>query len=180
MAFRLRSVGQKSLGDEVFKPKLSFSSGILPTGKEVIEVLLYHLTPVKGRASISKEEAISLVAGGLVEHWVFQNIYTNQKVAVRNKIRGLHEEFTKLSHRSQEKRTDKWKETTLTPFLARIRCCLDISCKDQTALKRLENQHGVKMSAIEKEFLQDQLGERKMFCTSEVDRDFSAALDKLA
>jgi len=130
MTFRLRSVGQKTLSYDIFKPKLSFCSGILPTGKEYNEVLLYHLTPVKGRASICKEEAITLVARGLIEHWVIQNVYAIQKVAVRTKIRNLYGEFFKFTYTSQQRRTDKWKETTMVPFLDKIGHCLDISCKD--------------------------------------------------
>lgn len=80
MAFRLRSVGAKTLGNENFRPTPSFSPGILPTGKEVIEVILFHVVAVKGRKSVSRDVVISQVAQGLIEHWVFQNIYTIQKV----------------------------------------------------------------------------------------------------
>ena len=82
MAFRLRSVGAKTLGDQTFKPNPNFSPGILPIGKEVIEVILFHILPVKGRVSKSREAVITLVSGGLIEHWVFQNVYTSQKVCV--------------------------------------------------------------------------------------------------
>ena len=82
MAFRLwlKTAGQKTLGDETFSAKMGFSLGVLPIAKEVSEVVIYHLLPQKGKASISKDEAINLVAGGLIQHWVFQNIYTIQKV----------------------------------------------------------------------------------------------------
>ena len=89
---------------------------------------------------------------------------------MRTKIRGLLEEFTKLTHTSQQRRTDKWKEQTLTPFLAKLSLCLDISCKDQVALGRQEKYFGVKMTEEEHQFLADQLGPRKMLCTTEVDK----------
>lgn len=58
----------------------------------------------------------------------------------------------------------------MIPFMKKIGCCLDISCKDLEALKKLEIQNGIKMSVNEHEFLKDQMGERKMICTTEVDR----------
>ena len=80
MSFRLRSCGQKVLGDVTFTAKLSFSPGLLPTMKDVIEVMLYHLLPVPGRRQLSKGEAASTVTDGMVDHWIFQNVYTIQKV----------------------------------------------------------------------------------------------------
>ena len=89
---------------------------------------------------------------------------------MKKKIFNLYEEFSKLTNTSQLRRTEKWKENTLMSFINKINCCLDISCSDIEALKKLEKQHGVKMSIHENEFLKDQLGERKMICTTEVDR----------
>ena len=80
MSFRLRSSGQKSLGDVTFTAKLSFSPGLLPTQREVIEVMLFHLLPSPGRVQKTRLEAASVVAAGLMEHWIFQNVYTIQKV----------------------------------------------------------------------------------------------------
>ena len=77
---RLRSSGQKILEEVTFLVKLSFSPGLLPTMKEVIEVMLFHLLPSPGRRQLSKAEASAVVAGALMEHWIFQNVYTIQKV----------------------------------------------------------------------------------------------------
>ena len=51
-----------------------------------------------------------------------------------------------------------------------IKTCLDISCKDQVALRRQEKHYGVRMTEEEHLFLADQLGPRKMLCTTEVDK----------
>ena len=56
------------------------------------------------------------------------------------------------------------------PFVEEIKTCLDISCKDQAALRRQEKLFGVKMTEEEHQFLADQLGPRKMLCTTEVDK----------
>ena len=80
MSFRLRSSGQKTLSDVIFTAKLSFSPGLLPTQREVIEVMLFHLLPTPGRRQQTRVEVASIVAAGLMEHWTFQNVYTIQKV----------------------------------------------------------------------------------------------------
>ena len=49
MALRLRSSGQKTLGEVTFVARLSFSPGLLPTKKEVLEVMIFHLLPSPGK-----------------------------------------------------------------------------------------------------------------------------------
>lgn len=89
---------------------------------------------------------------------------------VRIKIRGMYDEFSRLISTQQERRTGKWLEDYLNPFLGKLKLCLDISCKDPVAIKRMEKNYKVKMSSLEHDFLADQLNERKMICTTEVDR----------
>ena len=170
MATRLRSSGQKILGEVTFVGRPNFSPGLLPTMMEVIEVMLFHLLPSPGRRQISKEEAAAVVADGLREHWIFQNIYTIQKVRIKKKVMDLYEEFSALSRTSQSKRTKAWISNKLQPFLAKIKSALDIFCKDQLALKKQEKFHGVKMTEEEQRFMEDQMGSRLMLCTTEVDR----------
>ena len=43
MAIRLRSSGQKTLGEVTFVARPTFTPGLLPTKREVLEVMLYHL-----------------------------------------------------------------------------------------------------------------------------------------
>ena len=96
--------------------------------------------------------------------------YKPPQVAVRNKIRGLYDEFCRLLNTHQSKRTEKWQQENLAPFLTKMHQCLDISCKDPAVLKRLEEHYRVKMSTMEEDFLADQLGDSKMICTTDVDR----------
>ena len=81
MVIRLRSAGQKTLGEVTFVAKAAFTPGLLPTMGEVLEVMLFHLLPSPGRRQMSKVEAAAVVAGGLREHWIYQNIYTIKKVS---------------------------------------------------------------------------------------------------
>ena len=186
MSFRLRSSGQKILGDVTFIAKPHFTPGLLPSQREVIEVMLFHLLPgIPGRKPKSRDNASNVVAGGLVEHWVFQNIYTIQKVGfcfqvfnnskfmqrcVIKKVQDLYEDFSYLLNYPKKKKTGNWVANTLQPFLMKIETCLDIACTDPGALKKLEKFHGVKMTEEEEKFLEDQLGPRLMLCTTEVDR----------
>ena len=82
----------------------------------------------------------------------------------------LYEEFISLSHTSQKKRNPPWVQNKLQPFLTKVQGCLDIFCRDQTALKKQEKLHGVKMTEEENKFLEDQLESRQMLCTTAVDR----------
>lgn len=170
MATKLRSSGQKTLGDVTFVARTTFTPGLLPTMKEVLEVMVYHLLPSPGRRQMSKGEAAGVVAGGLREQWIFQNIYTIQKMHIIKKVAHLYDEFTALNHTAQKKRTQAWVSNKLQPFLLKIQGCLDIFCKDQLALTKQEKFHGVKMTEEEHRFLQDQMGPRLMLCTTAVDR----------
>ena len=78
MSFRLRSSGRSDLGSTTFIARPHFSPGLLPSKQEVIEVLLFRL---KGSGRNRRDELIVAVAGELMEHWTFQNIYTIAKVA---------------------------------------------------------------------------------------------------
>ena len=129
MATRLRSGGQKILGEVTFMGRSNFSPGLLPTMMEVIEVVLF-------RRQMSKEEAAAVVADWLREHWIFQNIYTIQKLRIKKKVMDLYEEFTALSCTCKTKRTEAWISNKLQPFLTRTQSALDIFCKDQLALKK--------------------------------------------
>ena len=80
MAFQLWSDGQKTIGEVPFVAKPAFSSGLLPTQKEVLEVFLFHLLPAQGRFQLSRTAVAEIVASGLMEHCAFQNAYTIQKV----------------------------------------------------------------------------------------------------
>lgn len=178
MAIRLRSSGQKILGEVTFVAKTSFSPGLLPNMREVLEVMLFHLLPSPGRKQMNKGEAAGVVADGLREHWIFQNIYTIQKLRIRKKVTDLHDEFTALSHTSQKKRTPVWISNKLQPFLIKIEGGLDILCRDQSALKKQEKFHGVKMTEEETKFVEDQLGPRQMFCTTAVDRAWAKTAER--
>ena len=83
-----------SYGDENFFARDCFSSGCLPTKREVIEMLVWHLLPKgKGFTCPPKEEAASCVADVLIEHWIWCNLYPKHKKNVVGAILKLYDEF---------------------------------------------------------------------------------------
>ena len=80
MTFRLRSSCQKTLEGVTFVAKPHFTPGLLPAKQEVIEVMIFHLQKSTGRSQLSKAEAAAVVAGGLMQHWINQNVYTIARV----------------------------------------------------------------------------------------------------
>ena len=89
---------------------------------------------------------------------------------VIKKITAVYGEYVRLQGYPEKKKTPKWQENTLEPFLVEIKGVLYIFCRDQKRLKRLENFYGVKMTEEEHAFVNDQLGPRLMLCTTEVCR----------
>ena len=173
MALRLRSFGQKSLGDVTFNARLGFSPSLLPHCKEVLEVFIFNLLPMAGKKQLSRGEAAAVVAEGLIEHWIFQNVYTVRKYCVVNKLSKLYDEYISLTRIAQKQRTPVWKEKKLDPFLAKMSSCFDIYCKDPDARKNQEKLYGVKMSSVEYDYVQDQMGPRLMFCLTEVEKSWA-------
>ena len=85
------------------------------------------------------------------------------------KLTALYTEFNNLCQTRKERRNEKWKEE-VGKFCSRVStACFNISCTDPVRIKHLESFYGVKMTQMEEDFLEDQLSERKMFCTTDVD-----------
>lgn len=180
MSVNLRSRSKMTLGDENFFARDFFPSGLLPTARMVVEVMLWHLLP-KGKGYIcpKKEEAAAFTANMLMEHWVWCNVYPTTKVNTAIKIEKLYKEFHAKCRTPKARQTEKWKEETARPYVQSLEKGLDIRTKDDTARKRLEEHFGVKETATESEYWTDQMhGDRKMFCESFVDRKWQALHDR--
>ena len=76
---QLRSKWLMSIGPVSFSARETFSSSVLPTKKEVVERMIWFLTPRPKGSGFgkckSKSWAASQVAGELYEHWVWCNVY---------------------------------------------------------------------------------------------------------
>ena len=75
--------------------------------------------------------------------------------------------------------TEKWKQEKLKPYIARISSQLfDISTENTDYVKKQESFFRAKMLLVEWEFLEDQRSERKMYCTSFVDKRWAAGVER--
>jgi len=72
-----RSQARKTLVAAVYIENAEFTHGTLPTGKDIIQNMLYLLRPNRaGQAERSTEAAARLLAELIEEHWLFCNQYT--------------------------------------------------------------------------------------------------------
>ena len=72
--------------DHVFKPKDSFpSTSVLPTGKDVIESVIF---PTFWRAATTKETTNEIIA-----QWIYCSVYSLDELTVRKKVNALKAEF---------------------------------------------------------------------------------------
>ena len=175
---RLRSGNQRNLGNVIFVARSSFSPGLLPTVKEVLEVMLFHLLHRKGVQSMSTVDAANLVAMGLSDHWVRLNVYTINYRNIAPKIVKLYGEFMALVRTPMARRHENWVTSKMNPFLMKTKQCLNIACTDPIILRKQEKFYGVKMSEVEREFLEDQLTNREMFCTTDIDKGWAKTFSR--
>ena len=168
----LRSLTHKDIAGVKYPEKFSFDGGLLPLEKDVLQLMVFHMSPSRaGKNMMTKEEAAGLVADGLIDHWVWCNVYTIRHDNVKRKILKLWKEFMYLVRTRPKQKTDNWKVAKADPFNDRVaKTLFDILVKDKVRRKKLEEFYRVKMSEVEEEFVQDQNSERKMFCDKMVER----------
>lgn len=140
---------------------------MLPTGKDIIQNMLYLLRPKRaGQAQRSREAAAQLIAELLQEHWLFCNLYTRH---LKKDILKLHGDFLTLVQTRKQRQNDSFPKRA-EAFNTRALEVFDIFCQDHVIRRKLEQKHGVKMSDMEWDFLKDQRVQRKMYCEDFVDR----------
>ena len=168
----LRSLASKDIAGVQYVEKFSFALGLLPLERDVIELMVYHRNPARaGRTQISKEEAALSVAHGLVDHWIWCNVYTVHPNNVQNKVLKLYKEFMGLVQARGNRQTANWKVNKADPFNARVsKTLFNIMVMDKDRRKRQEDFYEVKMTETEENFVKDQNTDRKMFCDTMVDR----------
>ena len=178
--FNLRSATVQELAGASFFARDSFSPGLLPTSREVIEMMVHHLMPRgKGYLQKTKEEAAIMVSGLLSEHWIWCNIYPKYTRTIATSVSKLYDEFKKLQYTPKARQTETWMDSKAKPFLAKLEKGFDIGTSDILYMKKLEQVYRVKMTEAETQFYEDQIfGERKMFCDDFVDKKWAATDDR--
>uniref|UniRef100_A0A672YYA6 Uncharacterized protein n=1 Tax=Sphaeramia orbicularis TaxID=375764 RepID=A0A672YYA6_9TELE len=91
-----RSHAKKTLGAVDYLQKPEFPHGMLPTGKDIIQNMLYLLRPKQ------------LVAELLQEHWLFCNLYTIHTRHIKNHILKLYGDFTCLIQTRKSRQNDNF------------------------------------------------------------------------
>ena len=132
----LRSESVVKLGGQNFTDSDTFKPGMLPTGKEVLDMVSFVLRPKgKGFTQKTKKEAFEWVAEILVEHWVWCNLYPKNLQGVCKQVEKLFTSFQILNKTSKAKQTDKWVEKWVVPFHEKAILGIDISSKDEAYKK---------------------------------------------
>lgn len=102
-------------------------------------------------------------------------MYPKQEKQIVKDILSLCTEFNTMVRTRQERRSEKWKQEKVEPYVERISTTMfNISTKNSEFLKKQEHFYDAKMSQVEWDFLEDQRTGRKMYCTSFVDKRWAA------
>ena len=175
----LRSTFTQTLGDEELSGREYFDGGLLPTERQVIEMMIWVMAPRKGKKQTSMVEAATVVAEALKEHWIWSNVYPKYLVNIKNQVEKLFLEFKKLKSTAKVKQTDTWKTGKLGPFLAKIKRGMDIGTEDAKYLAKQEIDYGVKMTEGDRIYKDDQVsGERRMYCENFADKRWLATVER--
>ena len=174
----LRSLSRTLIDDAVFCEKFYFQNGQLPLEKDVIEMMLFQLSPIRaGKTQRSKDDAASVIAHGLIDHWIHCNLYTLSHISVKKKIVKLFDEFRSIQH--ARCKNENWIQKKAKPFNERVASTLfDIIVKDDGSRKRQEDFYGVSMTSSEQEFYEDQKKDRLMYNEMQVDRKWEKMVTK--
>uniref|UniRef100_A0A673AE47 Uncharacterized protein n=1 Tax=Sphaeramia orbicularis TaxID=375764 RepID=A0A673AE47_9TELE len=115
-----RSHAKKTLGAVDYLQKPEFPHGMLPTGKGIIQNMLYLLRPNQaGQAQRSRVDAAQLVAELLQEHWLLCNPCTIHTRHIKNHILKLYGDFTCLIQTRKSRQNDNFAETKIWSSLSR-------------------------------------------------------------
>ena len=176
--FVTRSKWSMDLGPYTLHAREIFTSSKLPSKREVIERMIWFLVPrPKGSfIKITKDWAAMKVAEELCEHWVFCNVYPKHIKNVQKDILSIYADFKYLQGCPKVRMTEKWVNERAEPYITSIgKEGLDIRTLDISFRKRQEDIYGVKETAVEEEFWQDQMtGKRVGYCENFVDRRWLA------
>jgi hypothetical protein len=104
--YSLRSASMQRLFNEEYHARDTFSLGLLPSDREIIEIMIQHLMPRgKGFLQKSKAQAAEMVAEMLYEQWVWCNIYPKEIRTISKAVLNLYTDCKLLTHTPKSKQT---------------------------------------------------------------------------
>ena len=170
------------LGKEEFIARQSFTRGVLPSKREVVERMLFLLMPSgpsKTERTPQIDEAAFLVAKDLSDHWVHCNVYPMTTTNICKAVKRLYDDFRKLARVSWKEQTKTWWQRKAKSFIEELDGGFDIRARSSTAVKKQEQAHGVKETDEEDSFYYNQIfGDRKMICEAVVDKQWKKTEDR--
>ena len=148
---------KKELFDEVYKEQPEFCSiSRLQTGAHVIGRMLYLCTPRAGERTQTKEESAKIVATELCKDWIAKNVYPKKHANVTSQIIKDWKTFHELCKRFKQGRETKDFLERVSSFNERMTgIAYDIKTECSVYQKKLEDEHGVKMTNEDFLFYQD-------------------------
>ncbi|XP_076062411.1 uncharacterized protein LOC143037746 [Oratosquilla oratoria] len=158
----MRSHSRKTLCGVDYIERAELPHGMLPTGKDVIQNMLYLLRPKRaGQAQRSKDAAAQLLAELVQEHWLFCNLYTIHTRHIKKHILKLYGEFVTLIQTRKQRQSDSF-QARAAGFNERMKQLMDVFCQDSEIRKKMELKHRLEMVEMEWAFLEDQKTQKKM------------------
>ena len=88
-----RSSGHRMLLNTEFRERSTFTNGKLPSHREVLEMLLFRLNPLRTCGHRSRSEVYYEVARSVESQWIHSNVIKSSKIHLNRILMtvGLHE-----------------------------------------------------------------------------------------
>lgn len=144
-----------------FTSSESFSHGILPTKKHVIERIMHF-------KNFRTDEVANEVAKELHARWMWCNVYPLHFLTISKKIQDLVKLFSTLDRWPKVKRNGDSFKTKVDNFMEDADVLFDVFCSDDKQRRKLESEHQLRMNDDDYAFYNDQKGDRVGRCMNEV------------
>ena len=135
-----RSSWTHNIGPFQITARENFSNSQLPTKKEILERMVWFMTPRRKDSLFgkpkSKEWAASEIASDLTEHWIWCNIYPKHAISVKKSVLVLYDEFGRLKR--YPRKTEEWIRNKIEPYIKSLSEVMDIRTTDISYRKRQE------------------------------------------
>ena len=165
-----RSAGPVLDPDLVFPPREKYQpSSQLPTNGSVISMVRFLLHPT-GHVKASETAAFREVAKQVYAKYFHDNICCQSISTIQRRVKQLWGIFWEGRKRLQEKGGKTFAAViSYKDLVSRKDELFDVSATDPQRKKDCEEAWGVKMTAAEEQYLEDQRSSRKMECSKAVD-----------
>ena len=144
-------------GGHTFCSSDEFPEGTLPTTQDVIDRVLseHHFFSMN---------AARVVAGELVEHWIWNNVYPIHELTVAKKIFNMMTKFKAVDHYPKIKRLKPSYVAKESQFMSDVEKSFDMFCENNQRKRELEKKYRLRMTQDDFLFYEEQKESRKARC----------------